>query len=322
MKTQMNCLITSIGSYSGEAVISSLKKNRNNTVVGCDLNPSSWISTSKLVDTFYQVPISYQHDQYIKRIKEIISKENIDYIIPLTDPEVDLLSEKSYEIENEKVTICIPSLKAVELCRNKSAFYDFFKNDSRISLIPTFKPEEYPMEKYGLPAIAKPKRGRSSEGLLKIENEETYFFYSNRLNDYVIQPFLRGDIYTVDIIRKASSGKSIAIPRKELLRTKNGAGLTVQIDFNQSLIDTAIYIGHKLDINGCINMEFILSNGIFYLMDINPRFSAGVSFSILAGYDMITNHLNCFGNNNIDDLNTYNTVIITKKFVDIVTSTI
>jgi carbamoyl-phosphate synthase large subunit len=54
-------------------------------------------------------------------------------------------------------------------------------------------------------------------------------------------------------------------------------------------------------------------------MDINPRFSAGISFSILAGYDMVKNHLNCFMDNEIETNINYKTMIIAKKLSDVIT---
>jgi len=38
-------------------------------------------------------------------------------------------------------------------------------------------------------------------------------------------------------------------------------------------------------------MEFIELNNEFYLIDVNPRFSARVAFSVIDGYDMVNNHL-------------------------------
>lgn len=77
-----------------------------------------------------------------------------------------------------------------------------------------------------------------------------------------------------------NGGADFSIPREELLRTKNGAGTTVRIVPDSDLMQMASYIGKKLNVRGCINMEFIRSkDSTYYLIDINPRFSAGVAFS-------------------------------------------
>ena len=48
-----------------------------------------------------------------------------------------------------------------------------------------------------------------------------------------------------------------------------------------------------------MNFEFIESEeddgrGRWHFLECNPRFSGGVAFSSMAGYDMVKNHLNCF----------------------------
>ena len=102
-----------------------------------------------------------------------------------------------------------------------------------------------------------------------------------------------GNIITVDYVRNASTRESFCVPREELLRTKNGAGITVRIFSDKELVELVSHIGETININGCVNLEFIKNDGKYYLIDINPRFSAGVAFSLMAGYDMITSHVCC-----------------------------
>lgn len=61
-------------------------------------------------------------------------------------------------------------------------------------------------------------------------------------------------------------------------------------------------------------MEFIKHDDIFYLIDINPRFSAGVAFSQVIGYNMVINHLNCFMHLDILPSIIYQEQIITKRY--------
>ena len=65
-------------------------------------------------------------------------------------------------------------------------------------------------------------------------------------------------------------------------------------------------------------MEFIGQNHKYYLIDINPRFSAGVAFSVLAGYDMINNHMNCFVGGNIDEQIEFPEKVMIKKYQEVV----
>lgn len=151
-------------------------------------------------------------------------------------------------------------------------------------------------------------RNATEKQIVAIENKDVY----------IVQEQITGDIFTVDYVRYAKTGNDVAIPRKELLRTKNGAGLTIQTVSDSSLIMLASYIGNKLNINGCINMEFILNNGKYYLIDINPRFSAGIAFTICSGYNVVLNHLRCFNNEDIDKQIDIKEQIIIKKYDEVI----
>ena len=316
----MNCLVTAIGSFSGVAVISSLKKNKISKIVGTDIYPKTWIPSSTLVDFFYQVPIFSDETLYLNKLIEIIIVEQIEFIIPLTDPEVDFLSKNRNQIECYNVIICIPNDETISICRDKLTFYNFFKKNIKVNLIPTFEPFNYLKSFYDFPIIAKLKNGRSSEGLYIIDSEEELNNKLNKLHNYILQPLFKGEIYTVDLIRDNKRNKSFAISRKELIRTKNGAGMSVEVSYNKHLNALAEYIGRKLNINGCINIEFIFKDGKYYLMDINPRFSAGISFSIIVGYDMVINHLNCFTGNEIQKPIIYKKMTIAKMISEVITS--
>lgn len=173
-------------------------------------------------------------------------------------------------------------------------------------------PQDFPF-----PCIAKPYNGRSSEGLIRNASREQVDAIVNK-DIYILQKQLSGNVFTVDVCRSSKYGECSAVPRQELLRTKNGAGLTVQIISDPSLIELVSYISDKLNINGCVNMEFILNNGKYYLIDINPRFSAGVAFSVVAGYDMINNHMNCFNNKEIDHQINIMEKIVIKKYKEVI----
>ena len=160
--------------------------------------------------------------------------------------------------------------------------YCLFKDDDMVKVPKSVLSCELP-EDFLLPAMAKPINGRSSEGLKKIYKREDLVGLKS-IDNYIVQELLDGNVFTVDYVRNALSGDDFAVPREELLRTKNGAGTTVRVVPNEDLMAITSYIGRKLGVNGCVNMEYIHYNGAYYLIDINPRFSAGVAFSNFIGY--------------------------------------
>ena len=153
--------------------------------------------------------------------------------------------------------------------------------------IPSFNFDDLKNETMNFPMIAKPAGGRSSEGLLKVQNMEHIINAGIDVDDYIFQPIINGDIITVDYIR--SKEEDVVIARKELIRTKNGAGIVVDMISDVILNKIVKEIGRELDLIGCVNIEFIYNTEGYHLLDFNPRFSAGIAFSIMAGYNFPLN---------------------------------
>ncbi|MEG2599779.1 MAG: ATP-grasp domain-containing protein [Muribaculaceae bacterium] len=294
----MNILVTAIGSMSADCVITSLKKFADK-VIGCDIYPSVWHAESKLCDKCYQAPFASSENEYINFLIAICKEHNIEFLIPLTDLEIDVIDHYRAKFQDIHVTLCMPTHEVLSVARNKYKLSELFKDDTEVPSVPTYLGDSDNLSTLSFPCIAKPYNGRSSEGLMRINSVEELNIVRGNKN-YILQEYKEGHIFTVDYVRCAATNHAFCVAREELLRTKNGAGLTVKIIDDPSLRRLVSYIGQKLHINGCINMEFIKNNGDYYLIDINPRFSAGVAFTILVGYNMVVNHMNCFMNKDID----------------------
>ena len=69
-----------------------------------------------------------------------------------------------------------------------------------------------------------------------------------------------------------------------------------------------------------MNMEFIEDqDGVCHMLECNPRFSGGVEFSCLAGYDCVTNHLRCFEGQEIELAECVKGMYIARKYEEYIT---
>lgn len=289
-----NILVTSIGSFSTDCVIKSLKEFLQVNIYGSDIYPSKWHAVSSQFDQVFQSPLVAEENEFFNFITKTCSLYNIKTIIPLTDLDVDFFNTHSDYFRNNGITITIANKKFIQTARDKYNLYKFSKSCSTFKTVNTYT--IYNIDyKANFPIIAKPKNGRSSQGihyLNKLEELHSDIDYDN----YIFQEIVRGDICTVDYIRDAKSKISYYIPRLEHIRTSNGAGLTVETFYDSKLELILDEIGNSLNINGCINLEFIKRGNDYYLIDINPRFSAGIGFSVLSGYSFVRDHYKAFHN--------------------------
>lgn len=309
----MNILVTAIGSFSADCVIKSLKRN-GHTVIGCDIYPAQWHAVAQDCDKFYRAPFATS-GEYIPFLQKICKEQHIDFLMPLTDLEIDVINKSRNAFMEIGVTVCISGTETLSVARNKYALYKKFENDDLVPSIKTVKSCSGAESGIALPAIAKPYNGRSSEGLQRIYDKQHLELVENT-EGYIIQEIKEGSVFTVDYIRDAATGKDFSVAREELLRTKNGAGVTVRMTNNRELAALVSHIGKAMNICGCVNMEFILCSGKYYLIDVNPRFSAGIAYSCMTGYDFVSNHLNCFSGRNINNAVAYRECILTKRYYE------
>lgn len=316
-----NVLVTAIGSFSADIVIKSLKR-MNYKIIGCDIYPKEWIADAYQVHQFYRAPYATNEKEYIKFIKKICCVEKITMIFPLTDIEVDVFNENRKWFDENHITVCISSKETIDICRNKKIIEEYIREFKlNINTIHTEYLNEIKTIPSKYPVVLKPYNGRSSQGLKYIQNSTEWKHILEEIDtsNYIVQPYVEGSIVTVDIVR-SDEKHAIAIPRKELLRTLNGAGTSVYVYNDLKLEEVCIALANVLDIIGCVNFEFIIDdNGKYHFIECNPRFSGGVEFSCMTGYDFVKNHVKCFRNKKIDEKCQFSNQYIARKYEEYVT---
>lgn len=316
-----NVLVTAIGSASADIVISELK-NSGYKVVGSDIYPREWVANALEVDVFYHAPRVTNQKEYLSFVQKVCVEENIQYVFPLTDVEVDVYNGNRKWFEEKGVTVCISSFETISLCRNKKLLGEFIDKNHLVKTIPTFTISEIGEQPESLPVVCKPFDGRSSEGLERIYDLTAWenFKKKDNLDRYIIQPLIEGNVVTVDVVRQPDGVNVVAVSRVELLRTLNGLGTSVHIFLDSALEKQCIELANKLQVVGCVNFEFIKDDkGDYHFLECNPRFSGGVKFSCMAGYNCVKNHLKAYETGVIDAGWDKREMYIARKYQEYVT---
>ena len=349
-------IVTAIGSFSAQNVISACHA-AGMRVVGCDIYPAEWVVNSQDVEVFYKAPYATDREQYRNFIKELCRKEQASVLMPLTDVEIDVIQQWRTELAEDFIAlgaeVWISDVSAISLCRNKEKMEAFLRERKLCRTIPGVRLAEL-KEKLGqgwrpdlpdaflaadpaagmetsmdfsdlrYPLVAKPFDGRSSQGLRILESKEDLEFLLHTCSEeqkqqYLVQPKIGGHVITVDVVRNPETGQVFCLPRRELLRTLNGAGTSVCV-FRSGLLEQQCRdIAEAVGIRGCVNMEFIEADreaGEYYFLECNPRFAGGVAFSSAAGYDMADAHIRCFTGEKLDELSVNGEQYIARRYTE------
>ena len=315
-------IVTAIGSFSAQEVIEGCRR-AGLRVVGCDIYPGSWVVNSKDVDAFRQAPYAVDRDNYKAFLIDLCHREQADYLLPLTDAEIDVLQDWPSAEEELGVTVCMSGHDAITLCRDKGKMERFLAPKAVCRLIPGIYLTELDEKTLAYPAVMKPVDGRSSQGLRVVnspkEMELARELCGDRAEKYLVQPLVQGRIVTVDVVRNPAGGQVVCLPRRELVRTHNGAGLSVYMFRDENLEGQCRAMAELIGIRGCVNFEFIESEeddgrGRWHFLECNARFSGGVAFSCMAGYDMVKNHLNCFNGKGLEPVEKITEQYIARRY--------
>ena len=311
----MKILITAIGSTATLPIIRSIRTHfPQSSIIGTDTHDGSILYARSFVDRFYTVP-GWSDLTYIEVLVGIVEQEGVDLILPLTDVEVDVLSVHRRLFEFVGATVCVSPAESILRCRDKRTVGKWFGNHEIIHVPRIYETGQIEALQVPFPLVSKPVKGRSSQGLRVYHSNDEL---PRTLDDQAVyQQYIDGVIYAVDVVRDIR-GQVVALPRLELVRTASGAGLTVSVQPDRSeLIDLSETVVHAMDLIGAVNLEFIHDGMKYYLIDVNPRFSAGVGFSIASGFEVVKHHVDVFmGHPITPDSQPFAQQVLTKVYED------
>ena len=218
---------------------------------------------------------------YIPQLLEICKNDKIDLIIPTIDTDLMVLSQNAEKFERIGTKVMISKTESVALCRDKNFTSGFFVSCG-LDAPKTYN--NYKEYDGGYPCFIKPKDGSSSIDAYKIENESELCEFANRVDDYVIQPFVDGEEFTVDIFCDFESNPIYITPRKRVA-VRAGEVLKTEIALDEGIIGECKQLIRQFKPVGPITVQLIKdkSTGKNYYIEINPRYGGGAPLSMKAG---------------------------------------
>lgn len=250
------------------------------TIIGADVTPTA--PALLFCDEKRIVP-KIKDFEYIPELLNLCHEEKIDCLIPTIDTDLLLLAEYKKSFEEIGTKVLISSAEKVKICRNKHLTADYFISLGLKSPLPTGKVEKY---NSGFPAFIKPKDGSSSIDAYKVNNLEDLRTYADKIGDYIIQPYISGREYTVDIFCDYD-GNLVYITPRERLAVRSGEVLKTRICQDAKIIDEMKKLVADFKPCGQITVQLIREEDIGedYYIEINPRFGGGAPLSMKAGAD-------------------------------------
>ena len=233
-------------------------------------------------DKHYLVPLATDPD-YIPLLKSIAFKERIHLLVPTIDDELPVFGAQAESFLAMGVRVAISGERTGVICNDKRLTAEFLEGKG-IPVAKTWLPSELDIPSMRYPLFLKPRSGRGSVGAYPINGEKELRFFLEYVRDPVVQEYLPGREFTIDVLADFSSTVISVVPRERLV-VRSGVTDRGRTWNNPALIELGARTAEALELRGPANIQVKWHEGKATIFEINPRFSGGIPLTIAAGAD-------------------------------------
>jgi carbamoyl-phosphate synthase large subunit len=286
VKTDVKVLVTGAGSLLGQGIIRALQSSSlRPRIVAVDPSPLAaglyWVEAPYLVP-----PVS--DDGYLRRIEEILSRENPDAVLIGTDVELAVFAEHRERLEREgRTRVVVSSPEVVAIADDKWKTYLFIRAnrlDAPDSCLPGDEREL--VERVGFPLVVKPRVGARSKGVRLAHDWAELRAALGSGPDLIVQQCVGTDDteYTAGALCFEGEYAGSIVMRREL---RDGNTYRAFVEEYPELNRAVRVWTEILKPRGPVNFQFRLDGGRPKVFEINARFSGTTPFRAHAGFNEV-----------------------------------
>ena len=301
MHDEINILILSCGTRN--KIVQYFKKELDGKGAVMATDCSELAPALYDADRFFIVP-RVDSEGYLETILSICKENKIKAILSLIDPELSLLAKHKDEFLKIGVLPIISGYDEVEMCFDKFKMYNFLV-ENRFNTPKSYTKKEnfYDDLEKGIiqfPVFVKPIKGSASININSVISKEEIDLLFDRYDNLMIQEFMNGTEYGVDVYIDLLSGEPVAIFTKEKILMRAGEtdkSVSMKDDKLFELVRTFVKKAH---LKGIIDIDIFKIADDYFISEVNPRFGGGYPHAYECGVNvpkMITNNIMGVKNN-------------------------
>ncbi len=273
-------LISAIYGDIGCSAVRSLREVAGK-IVGCDMKPYS--SVSHFVEKFYAAPAATDTTNYMAFLREIIIREKVDFFLPVSEYEIEVLNTRRKELEALGVQLLLNNQSIIGTFLDKLKTVQYLEG-LNIKVPRTMLLSDYDGS-YGYPVIVKSKKSHGSKNLRKIIDMYD-LEYVRKKNDgsFLIQECIGSDKeeYTTGVFSDGNIVYSITFRRKLGFGSMSIEAILAD---EPGIDNIARHIASDMRLIGSINIQSRRVGNDFIVFEINPRLSSTLLFRKKFGFD-------------------------------------
>jgi carbamoyl-phosphate synthase large subunit len=225
---------------------------------------------------------------YAESLFDLCKKNRIDLVVPLIDPELEVLSKISDKFKNSGIMVVVSPARTIEIAFDKYLTYLHAKQ-AGIDVPETVTTIEEALNlvtagKISWPLMVKPRKGSASMYVYTCGNEEELRLAFKNCPGPVIQQFLSGDEYGYDIFCDSDFKPVSVLCKRKIAMRAGETDKAVSVN-DKKLIDLGLKIAQAFPMFGPVDVDVKMDGNMPMLLEVNPRFGGGYPCSHLCGAD-------------------------------------
>lgn len=282
-QNRMNILITGAGGAAAICAFKSLSAAGYNIFMA-DMDPMSAGLYLAEEGKQFIIPAG-KSKQFIPFMLHLCEQHNIDLLIPTVDVELLPVANNKDAFEAIGCKVMVSSVEALQTTQDKYLLMEACKGNVQLGEYLLFE-DFLQAPDWTKKWVVKPRSGAGSRDIFIVSNQEELDALAHLTGKkFMAQEFLQGKEYSIDMMID-KDGKVCAAVARERMKTDSGVAVTSKVIKDAAIIKYAIDVTESVDLRFANNIQVIVTENGPMLLEINPRFSGGLSLIIAAGADV------------------------------------
>lgn len=256
-----------------------LRARNGGRVIVTDINPLS--PAVHVADRAYLVPLS-DAPNYLDEVATICDAEHVGLLVPTIDDELERFAGAKAWFARRGVRVAVSPEDTAAICNDKHRTCTHLRA-AGVRAAATYRPAQVPAN-VRYPLFVKPRIGRGGVGAYRVRNPRELEFFLDYVPDAVVQEYLDGPEFTIDVLCDFDGRVLSIVPRQRVV-IRAGVIDRGRTSNDPALIGLAEACAAALRFAGPINIQCRVVAGAPVVFEINPRFSGGIPLTIASGAD-------------------------------------
>jgi carbamoyl-phosphate synthase large subunit len=278
---RLRVLVTGAGGPAAIAAMKSLRAEPSVQLIAADMDP--WAAGLYLTGERTLVPAGAA-PEFTAVLLDRCRALGVDVVLPTVDAELQPLARAREEFAAAGVALLLAPAAALDIILDKLTLATHCAGVVQVPRTELFGPSLDPAG-WTYPVVVKPRQGSGSRGVIIVDSAAALAAL-DRSPSLIVQEFLPGEEYSVDVLADAAGRVIASVPR---LRARVDSGVSVG---GRTVHDPEVErfgraVAQATGVTYVANVQCRRdAGGVPALLEVNPRMPGTLGLTIASGVDM------------------------------------